>query len=700
MVWLCCGWVQGGTPLPRNTGRYDFAALSAKLQSYITDGSETGFVVTVVKDGEIVFEQGFGNYGLSRVTSIASASKMPSSLAVMKLVDGGLVKLDDPVSKYIPNWPADKAAMTVAHLLSCTSGFPFDQSAVNDKTITLEQAVAQIAQMPLEFPPGTQFCYNPNGFHVAARIVEVVTGTSWNAHFKSTLYDPLGMSTFVYSGQANPWVAGGVSTHSEDYVKILAVHLNQGWWPGGRIYEPETIAVMREDFIGSKPIFASPAPTDDWHYGLSWWLSPPVSGNTVTEVSDQGAFGTTPWLDIERNYGALILINKTTVNGNKIWNAIRPIINGTLDAANEPATLRLQPVGVTVNAGEAANFYALGAGHAPLTYQWRKDGKDIPGATNSVLRLPVATGIDAGLYSVAVGNSVNTVESNAVPLTVNLTAQTIAFAALGNKTVDDAPFQLSAVASSGLAVSFSVVSGPATVAGETVTLTGVGVVVVRASQAGDGYYAAASDVDQAFEVVAIPGGGGDGTGGSGRAPVDSDGDGVSDSEEIAAGTDPNDANSVPRKTLVVTKLQGAVKFGVEGKDSLRVYGAVTNVPAQFSAAGVNVLVDAGGATAAFTLDKKGVGRAESGTFAIKLKQTRDKVSKTKSFLGGDAPFKVKLAKGTWSDEWADEGLSGAADVKEAPMQMMVVLTLDGVGYGVRVEAVYRARSGVSAGFRN
>jgi len=185
------------SPLPRNTSRYDFSPLSAQLETFITNGSETGFTVMIVKDGEVVYEQGFGNFTATTVTAIASSSKMPTTLAVMKLVDNGQLSLNDKVSQYIPNWPSDKAEMTIAHLLSCTSGFPFDQSAVKDKNITLEQAVQEIAQMPLLFAPGTEFAYNPNGFQVAARIVEILTGKAWNTHFKDTLYDPLGMTTFA-----------------------------------------------------------------------------------------------------------------------------------------------------------------------------------------------------------------------------------------------------------------------------------------------------------------------------------------------------------------------------------------------------------------------------------------------------------------------------------------------------------------------
>jgi hypothetical protein len=80
--------------------------------------------------------------------------------------------------------------------------------------------------------------------------------------------------------------------------------------------------------------------------------------------------------------------------------------------------------------------------------------------------------------------------------------QFITFAALTNKTYGDAAFALSATASSGLPVNFSIVSGPATVVSNTLTITGAGLVTVRASQAGDSNWSAATNVDQSFNVSA------------------------------------------------------------------------------------------------------------------------------------------------------------------------------------------------------
>ena len=86
-------------------------------------------------------------------------------------------------------------------------------------------------------------------------------------------------------------------------------------------------------------------------------------------------------------------------------------------------------------------------------------------------------------------------------LTIGQASQTITFGTLANKTYGAASFTVAATASSSLTPSYSIVSGPASLSGSTVTLTGAGTVVVRTSQAGDGNFTAATPVDQSFTVA-------------------------------------------------------------------------------------------------------------------------------------------------------------------------------------------------------
>jgi peptidoglycan/xylan/chitin deacetylase (PgdA/CDA1 family) len=135
-----------------------------------------------------------------------------------------------------------------------------------------------------------------------------------------------------------------------------------------------------------------------------------------------------------------------------------------------------------------------------ISYQWMKDGLNISGATSSIY---VASA--GGTYRVRETNSAGcSSTSNGISITQNTScthvAQTISFPVIPNKTYTSPSFRITATASSGLPVSFSILSGPATLSKDTVKITGVGTVVVRASQAGNATYDPAPNVDNSFTV--------------------------------------------------------------------------------------------------------------------------------------------------------------------------------------------------------
>jgi uncharacterized delta-60 repeat protein len=165
--------------------------------------------------------------------------------------------------------------------------------------------------------------------------------------------------------------------------------------------------------------------------------------------------------------------------------------------------ISVQPVAATVNAGTPLSLMVTATGSGPLDYQWRKDGAPIPGARNSYYYVHYSQAADAGSYDVVVTNSAGTITSNAVAVDViTIQPQTITFAALPDIAFTTTPITLSASASSGLTVTFAVDAGNATVSGNSLTLTGTGSVTVRASQAGNGSYSAATDVVRTFTVSA------------------------------------------------------------------------------------------------------------------------------------------------------------------------------------------------------
>ncbi|WP_114781788.1 LamG-like jellyroll fold domain-containing protein [Botryobacter ruber] len=139
---------------------------------------------------------------------------------------------------------------------------------------------------------------------------------------------------------------------------------------------------------------------------------------------------------------------------------------------------------------------AAPAGSNVTGYQWYLNGNSISGATGATYQVT-----QPGSYTVAYKNACGSGTASSPIVYTNLKQdQTITFTSLPDRRYGDAPFTVSATASSGLPVSFEVAAGPASISGNTVTLTGTGTVTIRAIQAGNDTYNAATPVEQSFSV--------------------------------------------------------------------------------------------------------------------------------------------------------------------------------------------------------
>ncbi|AKC82243.1 hypothetical protein IMCC26134_04675 [Verrucomicrobia bacterium IMCC26134] len=176
--------------------------------------------------------------------------------------------------------------------------------------------------------------------------------------------------------------------------------------------------------------------------------------------------------------------------------------SATLSVSVAAPALTTQPVSQIVTAGGPVSFTAAASGSPTLSFQWKKGGVNIPGATSAGYTIASAVGSDAGIYTVLVTNSAGSATSSSATLTVNKVVQTITFAPISDLPYTAAPITLVATASSGLPINFTVVSGPANVSGQQITLTGTGIVTLRASQTGDGIFLSASAVERTVSVTA------------------------------------------------------------------------------------------------------------------------------------------------------------------------------------------------------
>jgi CubicO group peptidase (beta-lactamase class C family) len=202
------------------------AANVTELETYLrrlTDsGNPPGLSVTVVKDGEVVYNKAFGFAdGPRNIKAMPdtvyhwwSMTKIPTAIAIMHLQEQGKLNLDDEVTKYLP-WlevkylSNESPTITIRNLLQHTSGLPNTAPAmigwVHYNDATPDQIDILKKYLPkfnaLKFEPNTKAVYSNLNYIVLGVIIEAVSGQSYESYITENILQPLGMSqtSFVYS---------------------------------------------------------------------------------------------------------------------------------------------------------------------------------------------------------------------------------------------------------------------------------------------------------------------------------------------------------------------------------------------------------------------------------------------------------------------------------------------------------------------
>lgn len=310
---------------------YDWSALDPMLDQEVPDTFD-GYVFQLMVDGVTVYRRAAGSLQLDSAILIASSSKALVAAALLTLVRDGLLDLDRPVEDYLgEDWPADKAEITTRMLLNHTAGLADDAPCLESALITLRSCARSIADMPLRFAPGTTFAYGANGYQVAGLIAERLSGQGFARFFDAALARPLGMGSTGFEG-LNPRLAGGARSNADDYLRFSQMILAGGRVDQQQFLPGELVATLSQNQIEGLPrIQLPPGANANFNgYALGWWLSRPIQFGGLSrgpEIADPGAFGTVPWMDYDRRYAAILLLESDAVIGIRIWDRLRtPIL--------------------------------------------------------------------------------------------------------------------------------------------------------------------------------------------------------------------------------------------------------------------------------------------------------------------------------------------------------------------------------------
>lgn len=341
--------------------------IGAAMQELVGKNEITGAVTVVVaKDKLLHLEStGLADVAAKRPMTpdtlfwIASMTKPITGAAILMLQDEGKLHAADPVAKYLPEFaqlktPSGKpAGLTITQLLTHTSGLGEAGGPAAKEARTLADLVPLWLTAPMQYEPGEKWKYTQSGINAAARIVEVVSGLSFDVFLQQRLFDPLGMKdTTFYPTDAQrarlvtacaknkdtgelepvphlagfgtrdrpPQGNGGLFSTAPDYARFCQMLLGGGTLEGRRYLSADAIKFLGTSQTGDLPTgffqsdtFGQHGKKYGWglgtiilrtpHEGVAAMLSPGSFGHG-------GAWGTQAWIDPAKGVAYLLMVQR------------------------------------------------------------------------------------------------------------------------------------------------------------------------------------------------------------------------------------------------------------------------------------------------------------------------------------------------------------------------------------------------------
>jgi CubicO group peptidase (beta-lactamase class C family) len=363
---------------------------TALLRQYVADGKIAGAVAAVARKGSVGYLEAVGVQDLqtrSPMTSrtlfrIYSMAKPVTAVAVMMLHDEGKFRLDDPVSKYLPEFAAVTVVdspgaaprpparpVTVEDLLLHTSGLSHRTSelyrtlGVRSRADTLAVFIGKITRAPLMEDPHTRFRYS-EATTVLGRLVEIWSGTPFDQFLKTRLFTPLGMSDTMFwvepaqrdrlatvygpapgggltavEVEAVPFTerpallegAVGLVSTVPDYLRFSQMLLDGGTLGGVRVLKADTVARMTANGL---PPAVQAARGGSMGWGLAnvnVLLTPGASGASVGEYGWDGTAGTIFWVDPRKQTVIVLMTQSAPANPDSLRQRFKAIVQRAIE---------------------------------------------------------------------------------------------------------------------------------------------------------------------------------------------------------------------------------------------------------------------------------------------------------------------------------------------------------------------------------
>ena len=349
--------------------------LDTTMQSYIDSKMVAGTVSLVARQGKVVHlkAQGYRHIEENEAMTadaifvIMSMTKPIVSTALMMLFEEGYFLLDDPISKYLPEFAGknvvvrtengvervpSKQPITFRHVLTHTAGVDPSRTVISreERALlrpkpTLEETLVARAPLPLAFHPGDRWRYGSSTDYVAL-LVERVSGQRLDQFLQQRIFGPLGMVDTFYnvpvskvnrvsavyspSGPGNtiklrvaPEIrsptsyfggVAGLSSTAADYFRFAQMILNEGELDGVRLLRPSTVKLMITNHTGDMPVYGMGGGGFGFGLGFSMLTDPARSREGLTEGTFGwlGIWGTSFWIDPTEELVSILMMQITS----------------------------------------------------------------------------------------------------------------------------------------------------------------------------------------------------------------------------------------------------------------------------------------------------------------------------------------------------------------------------------------------------
>jgi len=330
--------------------------LDKLIQAYSEYGKFNGSVLVADK-GKIIYKKGFGFADMEwnipnqpdTKHRLGSITKQFTSMLIMQLVEQGKLKLDVPISTYLPDYPKKNGdIITLHHLLTHSSGtpnmtsFPGFVKDVMRNSYSPQELVNLFADSTLQFKPGERFDYSNSGYILLGYIIEKVTGKSYEQALQENIFTPLKMTNTGYDHNRTLLKnrASGYEKNGRRYVNADFIDMSVPYAAGSLYSTVEDLFLWDQALYANQLLrkentellFAKHISSGGGHYGYGWGIGDIPLGNTADRIETSGHGGgingfNTQLSRIPSDKSFIVLLNNTGgAPLNEMTNAIAAIL--------------------------------------------------------------------------------------------------------------------------------------------------------------------------------------------------------------------------------------------------------------------------------------------------------------------------------------------------------------------------------------